>query len=340
MAKKRKSLKDIRQRFLLTMEHVADLIGIDVYDVRRDDYIRTTVDFDVKDRLNKEEIHLLGGFKKAKESYFNAPEKEEEIAKPKVLVFDIETAPIIGYVWKLWKNDLGLNMIESDWHVMSWSAKWLDSNNVMYMDQRDSEAIEDDKAILEVIWDLLDQCDIVVTQNGKNFDQKKLNARFIMNGMQPPSSYRHIDTRDIARRHFGFTSNKLEYMTNKLCTKKKLKHAKFPGFELWKECLAGNIEAWDEMRDYNEMDVLSLEELFWKLIPWDNTVDWNLYHDEERYVCMCGSEEFRKAGFHRTQTGKYQKRVCKNCGMETRDAENLFSKEKRKSLRRRQPKQG
>ena len=49
----------------------------------------------------------------------------------------------------------------------------------------------------------------------------------------------------IAKECFGFTSNKLEYMTDKLCKKyKKLKHGKYAGFELWKECLHGNMDAW------------------------------------------------------------------------------------------------
>lgn len=95
---------------------------------------------------------------------------------------------------------------------------------------------------------MLDEADIVITQNGRKFDQKKLNARFILNGFKPPSSYKHIDTLVIARKHFGFTSNKLKYMTDKLCTKyKKLDHSKFPGMELWRECLKGNSEAWTEM---------------------------------------------------------------------------------------------
>ena len=206
------------------------------------------------------------------------------------------------------------------------------------MDQRKAKKIEDDTKILKVIWKLLDEADVVVTQNGRKFDQKKLNARFVMNGMQPPSSFKHIDTFLIAKKHFGFTSNKLEYMTDRLCKKyKKSKHAKFSGFELWKECLAGNDEAWDEMEHYNRYDVLSLEELYHILIPWDNTVDFNLYHDENRYVCRCGSTEFRESGFHFTQTGKFQKYACKKCGTETRSAENLFSKGKRKSLRRKVP---
>jgi len=134
-----------------------------------------------------------------------------KVERPKVLIYDIETAPMLGYCWSLWDQNIGLNQIESDWYVLSWSAKWLDDDDdqVMYMDQRKAKNIEDDKKLLEAMWKLLDECDIVITQNGKKFDQKKLNARFILNGMQPPSSYKHIDTRQIAKRYFGFTSNNL-----------------------------------------------------------------------------------------------------------------------------------
>ena len=210
--------------------------------------------------------------------------------KPKILIYDIETAPILGYVWGLWENNVALNQIESDWHILSWSAKWLGDppNKVMYMDQRNCKNIEDDKKILKKIWDLLNEADVVITQNGRSFDQKKLNARFVMNGFQPPSSYKHIDTKLIAQKHFGFTSTKLEYMTDKLCVKyKKLKHTKFPGFEMWKECLSGNIEAWKEMEKYNKHDVLALEELYTKMAPWDNTVNFSVYDENLIDKCKC-----------------------------------------------------
>lgn len=258
------------------------------------------------------------------------------VAAPKVLIYDIETAPILGHVWKLWENNVALNQIVSDWHVLSWSAKWLGEpdTSVMYMDQRGSKNVEDDAKILKAMWDLLNEADVVITQNGKNFDQKKLNARFILNGFQPPGSYKHIDTKQIASKHFGFTSNKLEYMTDKLCTKyKKLKHTKFPGHELWTQCLAGNLEAWNEMEQYNKHDVLALEELYNKLIPWDNTINFNLYHEELDHVCKCGSTSFSKNGFYYTASGKFQKHKCKSCGSETRDKQNLFSKEKKASLK-------
>lgn len=255
--------------------------------------------------------------------------------KPKILILDIETAPILAHVWGLWDQNVGLNQIKSDWHVLSWSAKWFGDKKIMYQDQRTSKSIEDDKKLLEGIWKLLDEADIIVTQNGKAFDQKKLFARFILNGMKPPSSFKHIDTKQIASRHFAFTSNKLEYLTSKLCTKhKKLKTKKFQGFELWKACLAGDKAAWNEMERYNKADVLSLEELYTKLIPWDSSINFALYSDEPVDICSCGSKEFKRNGYCYTSVGKYQRHKCIKCGAELRSGHNEFSKEKRQSLLR------
>ena len=264
-----------------------------------------------------------------------SPKKVSSLSKPKVLLYDIETAPILSHVWRLWDQNVGLNQIMSDWHVLSWSAKWLDepASKIMYDDQSKEKDITNDKRLLQGIWKLLDEADIVITQNGKSFDQKKLNARFVLHGMQPPGTYKHIDLKIIASKHFGFTSNKLEYMTDKLCTKyKKLKHNQFPGHELWVECLAGNKKAWAEMKKYNKHDVLSMEELYHVLSPWDNTINFNLYHDQETHACRCGSLSFHKNGFYYTSAGKFQKHKCSQCGRQHRDKVNLFSKEKRKSL--------
>lgn len=262
------------------------------------------------------------------------------MSKAKVLLVDIETAPMLGYVWSLWENNVALNQLFKDWHLLSWSAKWLGDppGKTMYMDQRHVKDIQNDRKLLEAIWKLLDEADVIITQNGKSFDQKKLNARFVMHGMQPPSSFKHIDTKIIASKHFAFTSNKLEYMTDRLCTKyKKLKPNKFPGFTMWVECLNGNLAAWKEMEKYNKYDVLSLEELYYKLIPWDNTIDFSLYTDDLTPVCSCGSKEFKSNGYAYTSTGKFQRYKCKKCGSETRSRTNLLSKIEKASLRTRTP---
>ena len=250
---------------------------------------------------------------------------------PRVLIYDIETAPLLGYCWSLWDNNIGLNQIHSDWHVLSWAAKWMGEEDVYYQDQRDVKNVEDDKQLLQGIWKLLDECDFVITQNGKKFDQKKLNARFVIHGMKPPSSYRHIDVLQIAKSQFGFTSNKLQYMTETLCKKyKKSGHAKFSGFELWSECLRGNIEAWSEMENYNILDILSLEELYSIISPWDAKLpNFSVYDDEPS-----DNEEWVKDGFVYSNLGKYDRYQNTLTGQQRRGNVNLLSKEKRDSLLR------
>lgn len=256
--------------------------------------------------------------------------------KPKILVFDIELAPIIAYVWGLFDQNIGLNQIQKEWHVLSWAAKWIGSKEIYYHDQSDKKEIEDDSEILKIIWSLLDEADIVLTQNGVRFDEKKLNARFVQIGLPPPSSFRHIDTLKIAKKYFAFTSNKLEWMTGKFNKKyKKLEHGKFPGFKLWAECLKGNPKAWAEMKKYNIHDILSLEELYLNTLrAWDKSINFNVFSESFNNRCQCGSSEFRDKGFKFSNTGKFQKVICKSCGKEHVLKENLLSKEKRKSLTR------
>ncbi len=257
--------------------------------------------------------------------------------KPRILLLDIETSPILASVWSLWDQTIPLNMIEKDWHILAVAAKWHGEpkNKVMYIDQRNTKNIENDKKILEIIWKLLDEADIVVGQNSNRFDLKKLNARFILNGMQPPSDYKKIDTKLLATKHFAFTSNKLEYLSDKLNKKyKKLKHEKFPGFLLWKECLLGNKQAWNQMKSYNIHDVLALEELYNQLIPWDSTINFSVYHEDKDMVCSCGSQKFAKNGVRFTTTGKFQRYRCIECGAHQQGRTNLLSKEKRESLRK------
>jgi DNA polymerase elongation subunit (family B) len=242
------------------------------------------------------------------------------MSQSKCLVLDIETAPILAYVWGIRDQHIAVNQIHHDWHVIGWAAKWLGDapSKTFYADQRNAKQLEDDREILERLWKLLDEADIVVTQNGQNFDAPKLNARFILNGIKPPSPYKHLDTYQIVKRVAHFTSNKLEYLTDKICTKyKKLAHTKFPGMLLWKQCLAGNKSAWDEMRKYNIHDVLATEELYLKIQAWAPE------HFPKPYDVTDKSHECGTCGFvgkmregkpRKAKTYKFRQHACLKCG--------------------------
>lgn len=260
---------------------------------------------------------------------FAKPSPAKKKDGPRILLYDIETSPIIAQMWSMWQQGFGLNQIENDWFILSVAAKWLGEDEVFYFDQSQAENIEDDREILEKLWELLNEADVVIGQNVKKFDTRKVNARFILNGLPKPSTYRQIDTLEIAKQQFGFTSNKLEYMTDKFCSNiKKSKHQKFPGHLLWSECLKGNQEAWLEMREYNIDDVLSLEELYNLLSSWDNKLpNFDVYVDD-----VLDMSEWEKDGFVYTNLGKYQRYRNKKTGVQRRSRVNLLTKEKRDSL--------
>lgn len=232
---------------------------------------------------------------------------------PNVLIFDIETSPILAYVWGLKDQNIGLNQIKEDWYVMAWAAKWLGepASKIRYADKRHDTT---DRKILMKLWHLLDQADIVITQNGKGFDTPKLNARFIQYGIKPPSPYKHLDTYLIVRNAAAFTSNKLEWLTDKLCTKfKKLSHGRFPGMSLWTECLKGNNQAWNEMKRYNIHDVLSTEEFYNKIKAWAPASAPRVFNRPD--CCgVCGSKHVERRGYERKVVAVYRKLHCLDCG--------------------------
>lgn len=257
-------------------------------------------------------------------------------AGPRVLVIDIETAPIFGAVWGLFNNFLSLDQIKEDWFILSYAAKWVGEDKIIYRDQRSVHPMDNDADMLRDVWDLLDEADIVVAHNGRRFDTKKINARFILNGLTPPSPYRVSDTLETAKRNFAFTSNKLAYLTDKLCDTKKRSHSKFPGYLLWQQCLLGNMEAWEEMELYNRDDVLSLEELYLIMLPWDDKApNHGNFVDSDAPVCpKCGSVHLElQAKPYRTNVGQYELFLCTSCKGWSRGRKLMNTLEQRRRLR-------
>jgi hypothetical protein len=237
----------------------------------------------------------------------------------KILIFDLETSLLEVLVWSLRQKYIAPDMIVKDWEIISWAAKWLNDppSKMMFADTRR----QSEKQILKRLHALIDEADAVIAHNGDRFDFVKANTRFKANGMKPPSPAKRIDTCKMYQKTFGETSNSLAYLSEKYNKKfKKLKHAKYPGNELWKECRLGNQDAWREMEKYNKHDVLALEELYLGVAPWD---DRPLFIHEDDVRCKCGSDDFHKRGFYYTNLRKYQRYQCQDCGYWWRDTRAL-----------------
>ena len=250
----------------------------------------------------------------------------------KILILDIENAPMLSYHWGVWQQNIGAPMrLENNRsYMMSIAMKWLGEDKIYYFETR----TEDDKELVKETLKFLDEADIVIAHNGKKFDMKKINAYAIMNDLMPPSPYRQIDTLIEARKHFAFERNTLAHLADALKCAPKLDHAKFKGFELWKECMAGNEEAWAEMKKYNIQDINTLEEVYIKLRPYikahPNVV--TLSNSFEKRCTSCGSKKIHEDGYSVTNVSKFQRYKCEICGSFSRSRTNLLGKQVRENL--------
>lgn len=232
----------------------------------------------------------------------------------KRLLLDIETAPNLVHVWGLFKQNVAINQIQASGYVLCWAAKWYGEEEVMF----DSVHQSKPKKMLAGIHKLLAEADCVVHYNGTKFDIPTLNKEFVLQGLSPPAPYKQVDLLKTARAQFRFTSNKLDYVAQVLGLGKKVKHI---GHELWVRCMAGDAEAWKMMEEYNRQDVVLLEKVYDRLLPWiKGHPNHGVYEEAGLPVCPnCGHDELIRRGYARTLTASYARYQCKHCGSWSRE---------------------
>ena len=249
----------------------------------------------------------------------------------KMLVLDIETSPFTAYSYNRWQVNISdLMRRDDDITILSYAYKWIGSDEVFYEENRDNC----DKAILEKLSKVLDEADIVIGHNMQRFDAPMINTRLAMNGLPPTSPYRVVDTLKIAKKHYKFEKNSLDWVARSLKCSRKLEHKNFPGMAIWIEMLHGNDEAWAENKAYNKMDVVVTEEIYYKMRaftkPHPSIV---IGADSSSKRCVtCGSKDLTEDGYHYTNTSKFKRYKCANCGSFSRARKNLLTKDAKDNL--------
>lgn len=248
------------------------------------------------------------------------PFKEQVNTGAKVLILDIETAPVQAYVWNVWKQNVAPSQIKQDWFCLTWAAKWLFEDKVYSGRITPAEVKKaDDKRIMKGIWEMVNDADITITHNGEKFDLPKLNSRFAIHGMQPPMPYQSIDTLKHIRRQFGFVHNKLDYVNKLLSLPRK---SDTGGFELWERCMQGEAKALLEMEAYNIQDVRILEDTYLRIRPWIKphpNMGLFILDDYTTRCPSCGSDDLRPEGkLYVTTVNAFEQHRCGNCGAAAR----------------------
>jgi DNA polymerase elongation subunit (family B) len=234
--------------------------------------------------------------------------------KKKILLFDIETAPNLAYVWGKWEQDV--IAFKEHWYMISFAWKWLGEKETYVVALPDFKTYKKDKTsdeeLCKKLWDLFNEADILIGHNGDSFDIKKSNARFLKWGLEPPHPYKTVDTLKIARRNFKLDSNKLDDLGDYFKLGRKVHTG---GFNLWLGCLSGDVDSWALMKKYNRQDVILLEKVYYKLRGWDKSApNLNLIYGGIFNCPKCGSNHVNKQGFNRSKVAIYQSYHCMNCG--------------------------
>lgn len=233
----------------------------------------------------------------------------------RILVFDIETAPILTYVWRRWQQNVFSDQtIHDDWPILTFSAKWLCEDHMISVSMTPKEAIaRDDRRVVKELWKLFEEADMVIAHNGRKFDRKMANARFMLAGLNPPASYHVIDTLLSAKKSFAFPSNKLDDLCKYFGLEGKIKTE----MSWWTEFLEGKKEAIDRMQKYNDQDVLALEEVYLKMRSWIQPhPNLGLFIGEDIQSCpTCGGTHLTPIlKPYVTTMNMYQQLRCDDCG--------------------------
>jgi DNA polymerase elongation subunit (family B) len=151
--------------------------------------------------------------------------------------------------------------------------------------------------------------DMIVTYNGNRFDIPTLNKEFLLHGIPMPAPTKQMDLYPIAKRRFRFPSHKMDYLATQLGIAGKTKHE---GFNLWVKCMHNEPAAWKTMEEYNRNDVVILEGIYNRLLPWLPNQGHAVRNDN--LVCPnCESRKYQQRGYQYTHVAKYVRFQCLEC---------------------------
>ena len=188
----------------------------------------------------------------------------------KRLVFDLEVAPAV--VW-IWKCGYGINVptsnIIKEPAIICVSYRWEGEQKTHHL-QWDKN--QDDAALLRRFIPILQDAGTVIGHNSNGFDLKWLRTRCLYHRLPCPPDFVTIDTWLQAKKFFRLQGNGLKYIAKFL----RLKEGKIEQAEnakLWQEVVfQKSKKAMKDMLTYCDRDVDVTMEVYKAFIPYTTAV--------------------------------------------------------------------
>ena len=248
--------------------------------------------------------------------------KSKKRKSPKIIIWDLETLPDPARVYKRLPSF-------GAWPGRGFSGELQSVMCFAYMEHGKKKAKSinawdfpswkkdryNDKELIKAAREVLADADAIVTHNGKRYDMRVINSRLMYHGLKPLPKIPHIDTKQLAKRHFNFYSNSLAEVAKFLGLTDKIHWG--DKWDSWYKMAFHKETAADRkhMDKYGKYDVIVTDELFTRLMPYaTNIPNYNLFEGNERVCPSCGGHKLHKHGLKRTKTAVYQRYQCQDCG--------------------------
>ena len=251
--------------------------------------------------------------------YDDKKHKDEEPGASRILAYDLEVSPLLGYAWKQW--DTNLIKIEQQQIILCFSYTWLDPSS--QDDEIDVKVLSlpsfpktyqqnhlDDTEVVKALHSLLSQATHLCGWNQAAFDNKIATSRFLFHKLKPPPPTIQLDGLKLIRKIARFPSNRLDDVAKLLLGEGKMEHS---GAELWFRCLSGNDKAaWKTLTEYCAKDTEITARIYQQIAPFNPTPPRTLYP----IGCCpnCGSENKWRQGYRQTGMKTIKRQYqCRSC---------------------------
>lgn len=248
----------------------------------------------------------------------------EGVAPLRILFFDIETAPMLAYIWQARADWVGHNQITHETFLLSWAAKWADDDHIFGdVLTADEARAQEDIRIVQSLAEMIRQADIVVAHNGDRFDIPMLNNRLLLWGDIPLGSVKTIDTCTLARRSFRLSHNKLDHLAQELGFGTKIS----TDFSLWQGCYHGDEDALAQMYEYNRHDVVLLQQVYEAMAPYVKGLPRLVDGADGEDACpFCGHKDLVEDDVYRTNASTFPRFRCEGCNRHSRGRKAMKSR--------------
>lgn len=248
--------------------------------------------------------------------------------QPKVLLYDIETLPNKGYFFQCYDargNNINTDFIIKERSIISIAYKWYnvgteaDVISIADFPKEFKKDPHNDRKVLEKFAKVLDDADFIVGHYSDKFDNKFIQARTMINKLPPLKMPTEVDTHKLLKKHFLLNANRLGYVGKLLGL-----GGKNPmGIDDWLGCANGDIDSVRKMTEYNQQDVVLLEQIFKQILPYvKHKIDFTILHNKEEVgiACTgCGSTHFKRNGRKVLSKSVCQNFQCLECGKQFYD---------------------